>query len=245
MRFAAWAVLLLGVTTSGGLPSPGSPEQPTDPAKPATAKEGLQALNVLVGSWKGTGTPEGTREEKAAGLWSETIAWSWQFKGDDAWLTTTFEKGKHYTKGELRYSVEKAQYQLVLTTPDKSTQPFAGELKDKVLTLDRTDAPAGEDQRLVFSLLHANRYLYRFETRPAGSPLGFVKKFQVGATKEGVPFADVPKGPECIVSGGLGTMKVSYMGKEYYVCCTGCRDAFKDDPEKYLKEAEKKAKDKK
>jgi len=114
-----------------------------------------------------------------------------------------------------------------------------------VLTLDRTDGPTGEDQRLVFSLLHPNRHLYRFETRATGSPLGFEKKYQVGATKEGVPFADVPKGPECIVSGGTGTMKLTYKGKDYYFCCSGCRDEFKADPEKYIKEAEAKAKDKK
>ena len=57
-----------------------------------------------------------------------------------------------------------------------------------------------------------------------------------------MPFADVPKGPECIVSGGLGTMKVSYNGKEYWVCCSGCRDEFKENPEKYIKEVEAKAK---
>jgi hypothetical protein len=241
MRTAAWAVLLCG-TVSLGAPRA---DTPADPPKPATPKEGLQALNVLIGSWKGTGTPEGTKDEKAAGLWTETIVWNWQFKGDDVWLAATFEKGKHYAKGELRYSVEKGTYQLTLTTPDKSNLSFTGTLKDKVLTFDRTDPPTGQEQRLVFSLLHSNRHLYRFETRPAGSQLGFEKKFLVGATKEGVPFANAPKGPECIVSGGLGTMKVTYKGKEYHVCCSGCRDAFKDDPEKYIKEAEEKAKDKK
>jgi len=211
---------------------------PPDAAKQPSPREALQPLNVLIGSWKGTGTPEGgTKEERAAGLWVETITWAWQFKGQDAWLGVTFDKGKHYLKGELRSSTEKPGYQLVLTAPNKSTLTFTGTLKDKVLTLDRTDPPAGEEQRLVISLLHPNRYLYRFETRPAGSPLGFGKQFQVGATKEGVPFADVPKGPECIVSGGLGTMKVTYNGKEYYVCCSGCRDEFKADPEKYIKEA--------
>ncbi len=53
-----------------------------------------------------------------------------------------------------------------------------------------------------------------------------------------VPFADVAKGPECVVSGGVGTSKVMYKGKEYYVCCTGCRDEFLADPEKYIKKAE-------
>jgi len=113
-----------------------------------------------------------------------------------------------------------------------------------VLTLDRVDGPANEQQRIVFSLLHNNRHLYRFETRPAGSTVAFDKKYQVGATKEGVAFADVGKGLECIVSGGAPSIKVTYMGKDYYVCCTGCRDEFKADPEKYIKEAAAKAKKK-
>jgi hypothetical protein len=101
MRIAAWGVLLGAILAPVGSRSHGSP--PADsPAKPASAKEGLQALNVLIGSWKGTGTPEGTREEKAAGLWTETIGWGWQFKSDDTYLTVTFDKGKHFTKGELR-----------------------------------------------------------------------------------------------------------------------------------------------
>ena len=73
----------------------------------------------------------------------------------------------------------------------------------------------------------------------------FAPVFQVGATKEGVEFAGDDGKPECVVSGGLGTMPVTYKGKTYYVCCTGCRDAFKDDPEKFIKEAEAKAKEKK
>lgn len=218
-----------------GVSAPGSPQV-------KSAKDALQPFNVLVGSWKGTGTPEGTREERAAGTWIETVSWGWKFKGDDAWLVVTFEKGKYFTAGELRYNVEKGTYQLALTAPDKSSLAFVGTLKDKVFTLDRTDAPAGEEQRLVFSLLHPNRHLYRFETRPAGTTVAFTRKYQVGATKEGEPFADVPKGPECIVSGGLGTMKVLHNGKEYYVCCSGCRDEFKANPEKYIKEAEAKAK---
>ena len=224
-----------------------------DAPKVASSKEALHPFNVLVGSWKGSGAPEGTKEERAAGAWEETVAWEWKFKDQDAWLAVTFAKGKYFTKGELRYTPDKdkkdaaPQFTLTLTGTDKSTATFVGGLsdKDKVLTLTRTDGPAGEEQRLVFSLLHNNRHLYRFETRPAGTTVAFTKKYQVGATKEGVAFADVPKGPECIVSGGLGTIKVTYKGKEYWVCCSGCRDEFKADPEKYIKEAEAKAKEKK
>ena len=70
------------------------------------------------------------------------------------------------------------------------------------------------------------------------------RQSQLGCTKEGVPFVR-GEGPKCIVTGGTGTIPVTYAGKTYYVCCTGCRDAFKENPEKYLKEfAERKAKEK-
>jgi hypothetical protein len=213
---------------------------------PRTAKTALQPLNVLVGSWRGAGAPTGTLDERAAGAWSETTEWVWQFKDDDAWLAVAFDKGKHYTRGELRYTPDKdkPRFTLKLTAADKSTATYVGSLtnKDKTLALDRTDPPAGREERFVFSLLHHNRHLYRLETRPAGTTVAFEKVWQVGATKEGVPFADVPKGPECIVSGGLGTMRVTYMGKEYYVCCSGCRDEFKENPDKYIKEFEAKSK---
>ena len=117
------------------------------------------------------GQPEGTREERQNGLWTETLRWGWTFKGDDAWLVVTIDKGKHFTEGELRYNAGKGNYQLTLTTHDKATATFAGTLKDKVLTLDRTDGGAPEDQRLVFSLLHFNPH-----------PISLISKLALGAT---------------------------------------------------------------
>ena len=232
---------------------PTAPVCSCDAPKIVAPKEALQPFNVLVGSWRGSGAPDGTKDERLAGAWDETVAWEWKFKDKDAWLEVTFTKGKYFTKGELRYTPDKdakepaPRFTLTLTGTDKSTSTYVGGLsdKDKVLTLTRTDGPASEEQRLVFSLLHHNRHLYRSETRPANTTVAFTRKYQVGATKEGVAFADVPKGPECIVSGGLGTTKVSYKGKDYFVCCSGCRDEFRSDPEKYIKEAEAKAKEKK
>ena len=40
-------------------------------------------------------------------------------------------------------------------------------------------------------------------------------------------------------------MPVEHMGKTYYVCCGGCRDEFRENPEKYIKEFEAKQKAKK
>jgi len=207
-------------------------------------RDALKPLNPLVGSWKGTGTPDGTREERANGFWTETISWGWQIKGDDARLVATFDKGKHFTRGELRYLPEKAVYQLTLTTPAKDEVTFTGALTagkgaEQTFAGERTNPVTKEVERFVLKVLHPNRYLYSFETRPATAS-GFARKYQVGATKEGEPFAQVPKGNECVVSGGQGKIPVSYNGKTYYVCCSGCRDAFKEDPEKYIKEFEKK-----
>ena len=114
-----------------------------DSPKSTSAKDALQPFNVLVGSWKGAGAPEGTKEERAAGAWTETIEWVWKFKDQDAWLTVAFEKSKYFTKGELRYTPDKDQktaeprFTLTLLAPDKSSMAYTGTLKEKVLTLDR------------------------------------------------------------------------------------------------------------
>src|SRR5437660_12350017 len=104
------------------------------PAK-RSAREALQPFNDLIGSWRGTGTPEGSRDEKQKGFWIETLSWSWQFKGDDAWLTATIDKGRHYTRAELRYLTDKDSYQLTLTTIAKDKVTFVGKLDDGRLTL--------------------------------------------------------------------------------------------------------------
>jgi hypothetical protein len=206
-------------------------------------KEALQAFNDLIGSWRATGTPEGTTEEQRTGFWTENLAWEWQFKGDAPRLVVTFTKGKHFRTGALSYLPGKDAFQLTLRTANDQELVFEGTLRERALTLDRQDAATQEGQRFVLTLLHENRFLYRYEVKPAGQTR-YSRRYQVGATKEGVAFAGPGSTqPECIVSGGLGTMKVSYQGKDYYVCCSGCRDAFKDEPEKYIKEYEaKKAK---
>jgi hypothetical protein len=199
-------------------------------------KETLQAFNLLIGSWRGTGQPEGTLKEKQRGFWTETLTWEWQFKGEDAWLKLRIDKGKYFTDGELRYLPEKDDFQLSLQTTTKEKLTFTGRLKDNLLTVDRTDEAKKECQRIVINLLRDNRFLYDFETKRPGNA-DFTRQYQVGATKEGVPFVGAGDAkPTCIVSGGLGTIKVTYKGQTYYVCCSGCREEFKEDPEKYIRE---------
>ena len=208
------------------------------PANSSANKQALQLVNDLIGTWRGTGEPsQGTREEKQRGFWTETVAWEWQFKGDEVFLKATFEKSKNYTGGELRYVPSKEFYRFTLWTVGKEMLTFDGTFENKKLILERTDAKKGDTQRLTFNLLHDNRHVYRYEVKAAGRT-NFTPIYQVGATKEGGAFASGDGKPECVVSGGLGTIKVEYRGKTYYVCCSGCRDEFKDEPEKYIKEFE-------
>lgn len=210
----------------------------------AAAKEALAPMNELIGVWRGSGQPNvNSPVEKRKGSWSETITWTWQLKGEPK-IVVEFKDGKHFKAGTLRYRPEQKDYEFELTTGADEKRIFHGELNGQELSLTGSDAAKGEDQRLVFQWLHGSRLIYRWETKPK-EQRSFTKVFQVGATKEGSDFAKAGSGaPECIVTGGLGTIKVSYKGKDYYVCCTGCKAAFEDNPEQVLKEyAERKAKE--
>jgi ribosomal protein L24E len=79
------------------------------------------------------------------------------------------------------------------------------------------------------------RFIYRVAHKDADSTI-WKKDYLVACTKEGESLGKREKKNECVVTGGLGTMAVSYKGETYYVCCSGCADAFKEDPEKYIAE---------
>jgi hypothetical protein len=227
-------LLLLLLSQTGFTADP-----PGDAPAPRTPREALRACNDLIGAWRASGTPEGTLQEQQKGQWQETICWEWQFKDNDAWLKVSFDKGKYFTEGTLRYLPDKDQYQLALTTTDQQTVTFTGPLKEHRLVLARQDEKTKETQRLVVSLLYENRFLYHYEVQPEGRPLAR-KIYRVGATKEGKPLVETSDeiGPFCVVSYGPPTSTVTYKGKTYYVCCGSCRQEFKADPEKYIKEYE-------
>lgn len=207
-----------------------------DGPTPPDGRQALQPFNSLIGAWRGTGVPEGTAEEKRTGFWTEALSWEWQFPKEGPQLVLAVDNGKYVTRATLRPLPQSQRYRLALTDPRDAERVFEGTLKERKLTLERGEPNTKETQRLVLTLLHDNRFLYRYEVRPAGR-VAFRRLYQVGATKEGVAFAGPGDNqPECVVSGGRGTSRVTYQGKEYFVCCTGCRDAFQAEPEKYIAE---------
>jgi YHS domain-containing protein len=96
--------------------------------------------------------------------------------------------------------------------------------------------------RITLTPLHDTRFLMLLEAKdPAG---GLSRLGEVGYTRQGVAFAATDSAPACIVTDGRGAIPVSYKGKTYYVCCSGCKDLFNDDPAAVLAEAERRKKEK-
>jgi hypothetical protein len=212
------------------------PAEAKEARAPQDAKKALQALNDFIGGWKGNGSVEKDR----LATWKETVNWSWRFKGDDAWLVMTVSKGKYVKSGELRYMVNKKQYQFTLIPKDGEKTVYLGTLKKRQLTLQAIDKETKETRQVKMNLAAGGiRFIYTVSHKPANR-LIFARDFEVGCTRLGESFGAKEKKIECVVSGGLGTIPVMHKGVTYYVCCSGCKDAFNENPEKYIKEYEAK-----
>jgi hypothetical protein len=200
------------------------------------AREALKELQDYIGVWKGSGGPDKPRPGPRDEVWTEEVDWSWRFKGDDAWLRLRIKDGKQFKGGEVRYLPDKEKYELTLTDTDGRKLVFAGTIRNEVLTWEREDPRTKEAQRITMNVAGDGvRFIYRVAHRDAGRTL-WVKDFMVACTKAGESLGRAEKKNECVVSGGLGTIAVSYKGATYWVCCSGCRDAFNENPEKYIAE---------
>jgi hypothetical protein len=199
-------------------------------------QEALKAYAPLVGSWRGAGQVERGRTR---GAWTESADWAWKFTSNSAGLEIKVKKGKHLKAGVLRPGKAPGTFVFEATLADGTSRTFAGaaagDTKRLVLTAD-AKAPARGVRRVSMTPLHGTRLLVLLETedpeRHTFSRLG-----EVGYTREGVAFAAGESYPLCVVTEGRGTIQVSFKGKPYWVCCSGCRDLFNDDPEKVLADA--------
>ncbi|WP_435009057.1 hypothetical protein P12x_000307 [Tundrisphaera lichenicola] len=224
---AALAVTLLGA---------GAGEAPTTRRE---AQQALKPYGPLVGSWRGTGQPQRGRSQ---GAWQESAGWAWKLTDDSAALAIDFEKGKYLKSARLRPGPEAKSFVLEATMADDTSRSFSGKLEPgKPLTL-LADEPGEGVRRITLTIPNENRFLLLLESRP--SPRAYARIAEVGYTRNGVPFASGDSGPTCIVTEGRGTIAVTYQGKTYHVCCTGCRDLFNQDPAAVIAEAEARKKGK-
>ncbi len=208
----------------------------------AALVESLEPFNGLVGGWRGVGQP---KRNSAKDSWSETANWVWDLKGDHVALNYAVNRGRLMTSAALTYNPADKRYVFDAVLPDKSTRKYLGRREGTKLTLESPKDAAGQIHQVVITQLNEKRTLVLFQSRLAEQSQ-FQRVAEVGYTREGTTLAVEGAGePECIVTGGKGTSSTVYKGKTYYFCCTGCRDAFNDDPEGIIAEAEQKAAKKK
>lgn len=208
--------------------------QAKPPPPIATTKEAMQKVQLIVGEWRVTGM---RGEEKREG-WTEKALWSFKIEKDVYTIRLAATDAAVWKEATLAFDLKEQIYTLDAALAVGGERRYTGTLaeKERLLTLEQaTDAWPRE--RAVFSLLRDNRFLIDIEVQ-SGKGKDWNRQSQLGCTKEGVPFVR-GEGPRCIVTGGAGTIPVTYGGKTYYVCCTGCKAFFNDAPEKVIAEAKK------
>ncbi len=200
----------------------------------------LKPYAGLVGSWRGSGL---VRRGSAKGAWTEQAKWSWKLDSKSAGLVLDVEKGRHLKSATLKAESDKA-FSLTAVLADDAERTFRGATNERgTLALVADPRPATGLARITLTPLHDTRLVVLFEAH-GDRPDRFVRLGEVGYTREGAAFALGDSAPECIVTGGRGTIEVSHKGQTYYVCCTGCRDLFNQDPQAMLAEYRQRKKEK-
>jgi len=206
-----------------------------DSADKEKVMDGLRELNEFIGGWKGSGATK-PRPTPRDPFWSEEIDWSWRFKGDDVWLSVKTKGGKFMKGAELRYLPAKKLYRMTAETTDGKSLTFDGTFKDDKLTIERIDPATKETQQIrMNTAAEGIRFIYQVQRKAEGATI-WKPEVLVATTKLGESLAKAEKKNECVVSGGLGTTPVTFMGETFYVCCSGCADAFRENPKKYVDE---------
>lgn len=196
-------------------------------------KAQLAKMQQLVGKWRGVGQPQ---RGSTSGSWVAEADWSWSFAGGIS-LVGKLPEGKYFSKIKLVNGKADGQYVLLATPADGGPElRFAGSLaEDGKLQLVAEEPREGLPHRATFRFVAGGDRLLVLLERKSG-PSGFARMAEVGYTRQGSGFGKGTTGPECVVTGGFGSIEVSHNSQKYYVCCTGCLEYFKENPDEVIAE---------
>ncbi|HZZ73352.1 MAG TPA: YHS domain-containing protein [Pirellulales bacterium] len=225
----AWGAMLgvgLGCLLAFGADQPA--------ATNAADKAALSVWNNLVGSWKGVGQ---LQRGSSKGSWSEAIACRWDFAKGHAALILDDPDGKYFSNVVLKPGKQAGEFLLTATLPDgKTTAAYSGaRTADGKLVLANDQAAEGQPGRLTWQVVAGGDRLVVLAEKSLGNGR-YSRLGEIGYTRAGSGFGKGGGGPECVVTGGQGTIAVEYKGQTYYVCCSGCKAAFNENPEQILAE---------
>jgi hypothetical protein len=234
---AGWWPIVVAVAVAAGAPGAAGDD------KAANDKAQLAKVQQLVGQWRGVGQPQrGSTKDS----WIEEADWAWSFAGGIS-LVGKLPEGKYFQKIKLVRGEKEGDYVLTATpTGGGKELRYAGALDDAgKLQLVAEEPREGMPQRISFRFVAGGDRLLVLLERKSELSDQFVRLAEVGYTRQGSGFGKGTSGPECVVTGGFGSIEVSHGGQKYYVCCTGCLEYFKENPDEVIaeykarKEAEK------
>ena len=234
---------------------PATTKKPTRASAPLNSKDALKRFNPMIGGWRGVGQP---RRGSASGAWSEKASWTWQFQTDkpapraqpkpaatSVGIRYKSPLSKLIVDGLFGYNSKTRLFTLQATMADKTRRTYTGKPRgDGSLVLESTVDKKKQVHRVTIRTLNTKRMTVLYERRRQSSTF-YTRVAGIGFTRAGTRLATANIGPLCIVTEGKGSSKVSYKGKTYWVCCSGCRDAFLDDPEGVLADARERAAERK
>jgi hypothetical protein len=193
----------------------------------------LQRLNVLIGDWRGVGQPRRNSNKDA---WTEKAGWVWDLKGAQPALVQTVAEGRLQTQARVEFDPATAEYVVTAISPEGAQIVYRGQWSENQLVIVAPGSETDPARRITITPRSDIRVVALHEATEAGKSVYF-RVAEIGYTRQGKRLAGAGGGqPQCVVTGGLGTIEVQYKGETYYVCCTGCQQAFKDDPEQILAE---------
>ncbi|MBC7819017.1 MAG: hypothetical protein IAG10_19180 [Planctomycetaceae bacterium] len=207
----------------------------------SVAKEAVAPFQDLVGGWRGTALP---KRGSSSGGWTEKAEWRWKFDGENVALEYAVDEGKLLQSAWMSFDPKTKSFRLKtvelgVKKGEIIEREYTGTSEGNKLIFDTPAKDGAEGRRITVTRLNEKRTLVLFEQKGAGQNF-FNRIAEVGYTREGTRLAESDQtGPVCVVTGGQGTIKVAYKGETYWVCCTGCRDAFNDDPEGVLADYQK------
>lgn len=238
--------LSLGALGGNNSGSSGSSKSQSEEETLDSVLEAMQPLQVFLGQWNTTTRTMGAGSAK----------WVWDFKTNKSQpaLVMSTKDHPYFESVRLTFLTDKQKYQLTAKDKEQQERTYLGEFTKELeyitgdsgkpeprfeMTLDEVgNEEARKLVRVRLSQRDRNRMWMEVYRRVGKSPQ---LQDNVANQREGTSFAvsDTDYGDkECIVSQGLGTMTVSYMGRTYYVCCSGCQAAFNDDPTFWIDKAE-------
>lgn len=198
----------------------------------AAAKEELGKISDFVGPW--TVNAEDAAKKP---LGKEKWDWSWKFGKDGMpTLAAKVSDSKTFSEVVVANDAKAKGYKVLVKDAKGVEQEYAGTVDKKgIFVLTRTDAKTSDVHTVKISTAAEGirlNVVYEVQTGGKGTP---GTTYKASGNKDGESIAGGAKKAECIVTGGAATISVNVGGKEYKVCCSGCADELKANPDKYIK----------